>query len=268
MTFAGSGPHELASRWSESITADAMPCLDVTLASVVEDLALDEALLIEADERDGPPIVRFWEPAAHAVVLGASRRLADEVHVDACRADGVPICRRTSGGGTVLIGPGTLNVTIVLPETAGRGLTSVDVAQRHVLERAARSIRSLGAPVDVLAHGDLVLGDRKCGGSAQRRLRRWFLVHFSILYQFPLDRIPRYIRMPARQPDYRRGRTHLDFLANLDLPRQLLVDALRPGPAGCSLGAEATASALGSAIARLPGLLAEKFANPGWIERF
>jgi lipoate---protein ligase len=242
-----------------------MPCHDVSLPGVAEDLALDEALLIEADEGRGPPLVRFWEPRDYAVVLGASRRLRDEVHVDACRADGVPIFRRSSGGGTVLIGPGTLNVTVVLPETAGPGLSAVDAAQRHVLDRIAGSIRHIGPPVEVLAHGDLVLGDRKCAGSAQRRLRGWFLVHCSILYAFDLDRIGRYLSVPARQPDYRRGRPHREFLCNLGLSRQAIVEALRPGPSACT-GLD-DAAALRGPMALLPVLLAEKFADPGWIER-
>ena len=242
-----------------------MACHDRTLPGVAENLALDEAMLIEADEGRGPAVVRFWEPPDYAVVLGASRRLHDEVYVDTCRADGVPIFRRSSGGGTVLIGPGSLNVTVILPETAAPGLSAVDAAQRYVLDRLAESIRRAGPPVGVLAHGDLVLGDRKCGGSAQRRLRRWFMVHCSVLYRFEIDRIGRYLTIPRRQPDYRRGRSHHEFLCNLDLPRQVLVDALKPGPWPCTGLDEA--AALRGPMALLPSLLAEKFANPGWIER-
>ena len=64
--------------------------------------------------------------------------------VDACRADGVPILRRTSGGGTVVVGPGTLNVTVILPESAAPGLTAVDQAQHYVLDWIARSIAATG----------------------------------------------------------------------------------------------------------------------------
>ncbi len=254
------------SRWSASIAADEMACDDWTLPGVAENLALDEAMLIEANEGRGTPRVRFWEPSDYAVVLGASRRLREEIHVDACRADGVPIFRRSSGGGTVLIGPGTLNVTVILPETAGPGLSAVDAAQRHVLERIAYAIRGLGPPVAVLAHGDLVLGDRKCGGSAQRRLRHCFMVHCSILYRFPIDRIGRYLTVPRRQPAYRRGRAHDAFLCNLELPRSALIEALRPGASPAPTPDET--SALVGAMSLLPSLLAEKFANPDWIERF
>ncbi len=50
-----------------------------------------------------------------------------------------------------------------------------------------------------------MIGDRKCGGSAQRRLKHWFMVHCSILNDFPIERIVRYLAIPLRQPEYRQG---------------------------------------------------------------
>jgi lipoate---protein ligase len=242
----------------------AMACHDVSLSSVAEDLALDEALLVEADEGRGPPTVRFWEPREYAVILGASRRIRDDIQVEACRADGVPILRRSSGGGTVVIGPGALNVSVILPATAAPGLSAVDAAQRHVLDRIAASIGRAGRLVTVLGHGDLAIGDRKCGGSAQRRLKRWFMVHCSILYAFPIERIVRYLAIPARQPAYREGRAHRDFVCNLELTRQALVDVLHPDDSPC-LG---PSPALDGPMGLLPALLAEKYANPSWVERY
>ena len=121
--------------------------LDLTLETVEENLALDEALLIEADEGRAGAVLRFWESPRFAVVLGASRRMAEDVRVEACRADGVPILRRSSGGGTVVIGPGALNVTLVLPDSAAPGLSAVDVAQQFVLERIAAALSTADRPV-------------------------------------------------------------------------------------------------------------------------
>ncbi|HEV3117610.1 MAG TPA: lipoate--protein ligase family protein, partial [Gemmataceae bacterium] len=84
-----------------------MYLLDLTLPTIAENLALDEALLLEA-EAGGAEVLRFWEWKRPAVVLGAGSRLADDVDEAACHADGVPILRRSSGGGTVLLGSGCL----------------------------------------------------------------------------------------------------------------------------------------------------------------
>ncbi len=231
---------------------------------MAENLALDEALLIEADLGKGPQVVRFWEPRAHAVVMGASRRLHEDVFALACRADGVPVLRRSSGGGTVVVGPGTLNVTVILPETAAPGLWAVDAAHRHVLERLAAAIGRAGVAVELQGLGDLTFGGRKCGGSAQRRLQHHFLVHCSILFDLAIDRIEQYLAIPARQPAYRAGRSHSEFLITLPLPRSALVNAIRDE--FCPQVRPAPALAVPTALVQ--SLVQDKFANPAWIERF
>jgi len=239
-------------------------CLDVTLPSVGENLALDEAFLIEADAGRERPLLRFWEAAEYAVVLGASRRVGRDVLIDGCRADGVPILRRASGGGTVVVGPGALNVSVILPEGAAPGLGAVDVAHRYVLDRIAASIRRAGPPVSVEGLGDLVLAGRKCGGSAQRRKKHWFMVHCSILYDFAIERVARYLTIPERQPAYRAGRAHQDFLSNVGLPRRILTEAIASDGSPGSCRSETPVLPL----AVVQSLVSEKFSNPAWIERF
>jgi lipoate---protein ligase len=241
-----------------------MQFLDLTLPTVAANLALDEALLIEADAGRGRALVRLWYPPEFAVVLGASRRLADDVFLETCASDQVPILRRSSGGGTVLVGPGALCVTVILPEDAAPGLFSVDLAHTYVLEQIAAALRRAVPAVDVLGRGDLVIESRKFGGSAQRRLKNWFMVHCSILFDFPIERITRCLKMPSRQPEYRAGRSHENFLCNLDLPRETLAQAIRhafsatPTPHPAPLVPPEL----------LESLLSEKFANRHWIERF
>ncbi len=64
---------------------------------------------------------------------------------------------------------------------------------------------------------DLVLGDRKFSGNSLRCKRDHFLYHGTLLYQFPLEQIGELLKMPARQPNYRQGRPHGEFVMNLPL---------------------------------------------------
>jgi lipoate-protein ligase A len=115
----------------------------------------------------------------------------------------------------------------------------------------------------VQGSGDLTLGDRKFAGSAQRRLRRFFLVHASLLYDFPIGLIARYTRLPHRQPSYRFGRSHDEFLTNLPLPRETILDAV------C---ASWLPPKLIPARPELPWdvveeLVGTKFGDPAWVTR-
>jgi lipoate-protein ligase A len=240
-----------------------MQYLDLTLPDIAANLALDEALLIAAEERGTGPVLRVWEFPAFAVVLGASRRWREDVHVEACRADRVAIARRSTGGGTVVLGPGALNVAVVLEAGSAPGLRSVDTAQRIVLERFAAAIREQEPRVEVLGSGDLTMAGRKFAGSAQRRLRDHFLVHASILYDFPLDRISRYLALPSRQPAYREGRSHDDFLGNLAVPRDLLGQTLR----SAWPNAEEATQPLSKTQDIVDRLVETKFADQSWVER-
>src|SRR5262245_1919259 len=98
----------------EGYTGFLMYFLDLALDSLAANLALDEALLLEAEAGRGGEVLRVWEWSAPAVVLGAGCRLAEDVNEAACHADGVPIQRRASGGGTVLLGAGCLLYSLVL----------------------------------------------------------------------------------------------------------------------------------------------------------
>src|SRR4051794_8509460 len=91
-----------------------MDWLDLTLPTLAENLALDEALLLEAESGQGGEVLRVWEWPTYAVVLGAAGKVADDVDTTACAADGIPLGRRSSGGGTVLLGPGCLLYALVL----------------------------------------------------------------------------------------------------------------------------------------------------------
>ena len=236
---------------------------DLSFADVADNLACDEALLVLAEERGIPPALRFWELDHPAVILGASCRWRDNVRVEACEADGVPIARRSSGGGTVVIGPGALNVTLVLAIASEPEFRSVDTAQKFVLERIAEALRAEVPEVAMLGSGDLTLGGRKFSGSAQRRLRDHLMIHASILYDFDIDLIDRYTKMPPRRPSYRADRTHADFVVNLPLGRERIIRAIR------SAWGNDQDSATDDPVPfdLIADLSRRKFKDFGWIER-
>lgn len=200
--------------------------LDLTLPLPVENLALDEALLDELEERGGNPVLRFWESTRHFVALGRACRLADDIYLAACEGDGIPILRRASGGGTVLQGPGCLSYAFVLPLDLYPELGTIRTTNRFILERIATTLRRWEPAMTSQGISDLAIGEMKISGNAQRRTRNALLFHGTILHSLQTDLVERYLKLPARQPDYRLGRPHGAFLRTINVPSQTIKQAI------------------------------------------
>jgi lipoate-protein ligase A len=205
-----------------------MKYIDLTLPSPAANLACDEALLDLADSGAGGEVLRFWEPSEPFVVLGYANQAATEVDLPACRARKIPVLRRCSGGGTVLQGAGCLNYSVILRIPEAGLLHSIKGTNTFVLERQCAALAPLlpSRPA-IKGQTDLVLGDLKFSGNAQRRKREFLLFHGTFLLNFDLTLIGQCLRMPPKQPEYRKGRSHSDFLTNTDIDDDAIKQALR-----------------------------------------
>jgi lipoate-protein ligase A len=236
-----------------------MDLLRLTLSDLAGNLALDEALLLEAEEGKRDEVLRLWEWPHPSVVLGAAGRLAEEVDEAACRRGGVPIFRRASGGGTVLLGSGCLIYSLILAYERQPALTEVAPSYHFILGRIRDALADAVPGVELAGNSDLALGGRKFSGNSQQRKRTHLLHHGTLLYRFDLAAVGRYLRLPARQPAYRQGRYHEDFLRNLPLGREELERRL------CA--AWDAADEVSWPADRVRQLAADKYTRPEWIRR-
>lgn len=202
--------------------------LELTLPEPALNLALDEALLDQV-ERGGAEAetLRIWESPQRLVVLGRSSRIDEEADRAACRRLDVPILRRNSGGAAIVAGPGCLMYAVALSYERRPALRSVDQVHCFVLNTIARGLRTLGADVSIRGTSDLALGERKFSGNSLRCRRNAVLYHGTLLYDFHLQLATDCLRTPPRQPEYRAGRGHREFIVNLPLGREQIVAAVR-----------------------------------------
>ncbi len=260
-----------------------MKSLDLTLDTPAENLACDEALLDAAENGVAGEALRFWEAREHFVVVGYANRVAAEVNVAACEAHGVPVFRRCSGGGTVLQGPGCLNYALVLRISDDNPLRNITAANQFIMERNRAAVETLfrsrrreeavfkieanpppyvgGYSLEVRGHTDLTIDGRKFSGNSQRRRRRFLLFHGTFLLNFDITLVNELLPMPSKQPDYREGRAHGDFLVNLnvsaDAVKAAIRDAWRAAPAPNEIPAE-----------RIAALVAKKYGRCEWNFKF
>ncbi len=235
-----------------------MEQLNLTLPTPAENLALDEALLDQVEAAgSGGELLRLWEPEQTLVVAGRGSQIAQEVDLEACRRDGVAVLRRASGGATIVTGRGCLMYAVILSHASHPELRSIDVAHRHVLGVLAEGLGQFSAGIARRGVSDLAIGDLKFSGNSLRVKRTHLLYHGTLLYDFPLGAISRYLREPPRQPEYRHHRPHASFVTNLPASREALVRALI-----AAWGAQEVRQAWPAE--RVAALVAGKYADPAW----
>lgn len=173
---------------------------------------IDDQILVRCDESLA---LSIFVPAHSMVVLGAGNNPEHEVHVANCEAHGVPVFRRFGGGGTVLLHEGCVVVSL--------GLWVRQYYQNRFYFELIN-----GAVIDALveiwpgfAHlgqrglSDIVYNDRKIAGTSLFRSRNYLLYQASILVDAKVDLIDKFLCHPTREPDYRAGRSHADFIVGL-----------------------------------------------------
>jgi lipoate-protein ligase A len=183
--------------------------------SAIDAYAEDDDL-VEATRSDGQARLRVYRLPRPTVVLGRGSKPEIELELEACVADGVPILRRRGGGCSVVVDPGNVIISVSL-RVAGIGgsLQCFEEITRWI----ATALASAGFDgVHREAPSDLALGGRKVGGACIYRARD--LLHYSatLLVEPDVGLMERYLRHPPREPAYRRGRRHADFVASLGGP--------------------------------------------------
>jgi lipoate-protein ligase A len=117
----------------------------------------------------------------------------------------------------------------VLPLTLHPQLGTIRSTNHFILERMASTLHRWEPGTVFLGTSDLAIDGRKISGNAQRRKRNALLFHGTILYAMQGTLIARYLKQPARQPEYREDRPHGAFLRTIDAPSLHLKRAIAAG---------------------------------------
>ena len=160
---------------------------------------------------------RVWIPEQPMLVLGYSQDVEREIHLASAETAGISIYKRKGGGGAVLLTQGVVCVALRFQRKPGFGIAEYFSAANGMIQTVFKNEWK----VDLVPRGisDLAIGDHKALGSSLYLPRDHALYLASILVNAPLSLFDQYLRYPSREPEYRRGRNHGDFLRNLsDVP--------------------------------------------------
>lgn len=154
--------------------------------------AIDEALLRSRVAGGCDDTIHLYRRNPPSVSIGYFQSAAEVADLGACRRDGVPVVRRSSGGGAVYTDDRQLVYALVWaparPVTAKVGF---DLACGAI----ARALGRLGAKgVERAGVNDVLIWGRKVSGSAQAVRKGVHLLHGTVLVDADLDAMFTYLR--------------------------------------------------------------------------
>jgi lipoate---protein ligase len=202
-----------------------------------ENIFFDDVLLETAERGEGDETLRFWESPVYFIALGRICKEHDDVDLERAQSERIPIVRRSSGGGTVIQGPGCLNFSFILQKSRAKELIQITTSYQYILTRVVNALRQCGVNAGFFPVSDIALleDQKKISGNAQRRGRHFILHHGTLLYHFDIPLAGRYLKFPKSVPAYRSNRSHENFITNVSCDVSGFQDALgknfgvRPG---------------------------------------
>jgi len=212
--------------------------------SLFDQLCLEEALL-RADQRNWLvvksneevlPIESKDISTPPSIVMGVAGKLEQLVNVKLAIERNVPVIRRFTGGGTVVVDSGTLFASFIINKSDAK--PSMPLFPREIMRWSADNVytpvfdRVFEKGRFSLREHDYCWDDKKVAGNAQSVSRDRWVHHTSFLWSFDPKNME-LLQMPEKRPEYRRSRSHEEFLTpigslirNCNVTRTDFVDAL------------------------------------------
>jgi lipoate-protein ligase A len=143
--------------------------------------------------------------------MGISGKPEELIDVERVKQAKIPVIKRFSGGGTVIVDENTLFITFILSKKD----MDVEAFPEPILRWSADLYeKSWQIPHFKLRENDYCIGEKKCGGNAQYIKKDRWLHHTSFLWDYKEENMG-LLLLPAKRPKYRKDRRHQDFLCKL-----------------------------------------------------
>lgn len=170
-------------------------------------IALEDYLYRQLTHLDCIYMLWINSPAIFMGRYQSARAETDWAYVQSL---GLPILRRTSGGGTVYHDLGNICYTCIARDLSGRGHNLSLFPQPIINALASRSVELIRSPRGDLRHQGL-----KVGGAAEASRSGRMLYHMSLLFDTDLNQLERVLQVPETELERSRVPSVRSHVANL-----------------------------------------------------
>ncbi len=164
-------------------------------------MAIDEAILRARIEEIVPNTLRFYRWRPSAVSIGRFQNIYNEVKLENCRARGVEVVRRISGGGAVYHDSQDEITYSVVVKREDLGTDDIAETYSQICGGIIQAAHILGVEAEynegnIKQCPNIVVGGRKISGSAQAHRKGVILQHGTFLIDVNLKKMFTFLKIP------------------------------------------------------------------------
>jgi len=173
--------------------------LDTGVRTGAENMALDQALLNVRARGGSPNTVRFLQFSPPVALVGVYQDVEQEVRLDYCRANGIDVNRRITGGGSILFDEVQLGWELIA------GTDDFDVGpmslefHRRVCQACIEGVREFGVAAEFRPRNDIEIQGRKISGTGGVEEGDAFLFQGTLLLDFDVAAMIKALRIPTEK---------------------------------------------------------------------
>jgi lipoate-protein ligase A len=163
-------------------------------------LAADELLTRWVGSDQAQPTLRLYTYHPHCALVGRFQRIESELRVDYCREHSIPINRRPTGGGAILMGAGPLGVALMLPGSGDHVYRRARDLMAQVSEGLLFGLGRLGIQAEFRRKNDIEVHGRKIAGvGIYRAPTDGLLFHASVLVDLDVPLMLQVLNIPVEK---------------------------------------------------------------------
>lgn len=180
-----------------------MKYIRLTTTDAYYNLAVEEYLFSHTRE----DIFMLWQNSP-TVVIGKNQNAYAEVDINYARANGINICRRITGGGTVYHDLGNINYSYI---TSSDRKLDFEYFSRPVIS----ALKQIGVKCELGGRNDILADGKKISGNAQHSSNGRILHHGTLLFNTNTDEIELVLKVDKEKLEHHGIKSHKSRVANL-----------------------------------------------------
>ncbi len=160
-------------------------------------LAVDECLAHRVGTGTSQPTLRLYTYCSHCALVGRFQNIDNEINRAYCEANGIPLNRRPTGGGAIIMGKDQLGIALCIPGQEGDSYRHARELMVNFSAGIISGLEALGIQAAFWGKNDIEIHNRKVAGlGVYRAPEGGFLFHASVLVDLDIGFMLHVLKTP------------------------------------------------------------------------